>query len=91
MKRMKKPECWIIDSIHEGIARIESPQQALFEIPLHWLPDNVAEGDVIHLSQKASSDERAIIFSVQSDQSRERKDRIEDKLAAIRKREKDSL
>jgi hypothetical protein len=52
---MTKPTThrWAVDSIHEGVARIEEDGEKMLSIPSHLLPPGVTEGQLLRVTRAA--------------------------------------
>ena len=54
---------WAVDSIHEGIVRIEEDGEKMLSIPSHLLPAGVTEGQLLRVT-RAPDGERAVLTIV---------------------------
>ena len=47
---------WAVDSIHEGVARIEEDGEKMLSVPSHLLPPGVTEGQLLRVTRAPNGD-----------------------------------
>lgn len=51
---------WAVDSIHDGVARIEEDGEKMISVPSHLLPAGVTEGQLLEVT-RAPDGEHAVL------------------------------
>jgi len=58
---------WSVESLHEGIARIEEDGTRMLSLPVHLLPPDVAEGQILRVTRRAAPDARSMELAIAID------------------------
>lgn len=58
---------WSVDGIEEGVARIEEDGERMLQIPLHLLPDRVAEGQLLRVTRSSASGPESVVITIAID------------------------
>jgi len=64
---------WALDSIEEGVARIEEDGERMISIPSHLLPAGVKEGQLLRVTHAPASDGHSIVLTIAFDEAGTRK------------------
>jgi hypothetical protein len=59
---------WVIDGIEEGMARIEEDGERIITVPLHLLPADVAEGQMLRVSLAPGAESGSLVVTVSIDE-----------------------
>ncbi|MEP7002002.1 MAG: DUF3006 domain-containing protein [bacterium] len=60
---------WAVDSIDEGIARIEEDGERMITIPRHLLPDGVTAGQLLRVSRSSPSGPESLVLTIEIDRA----------------------
>ena len=60
---------WAIDGIEEGLARIEEDGDKMITIPVHLLPPDVKEGQLLRVTRVPGSDGRSLVLTIALDRA----------------------
>ena len=74
----------IVDSISDGIARLEDEDGTLCTVPASWLPKGVKEGTVVRATITRAPDGSVVAFSLDPAAEADRRSRIRSKLDRLR-------
>lgn len=58
---------WSVDGIEEGIARIEEDGERMLNVPRHFLPDGVAEGQLLRVTRSSASGPESVVITIAID------------------------
>jgi hypothetical protein len=59
---------WAVDSIENGIARVEEDGARMITVPLHLLPDAVKEGHVLRVDRGTGSGKESLTLTISIDE-----------------------
>jgi hypothetical protein len=59
---------WVIDGIEEGMARIEEDGERIITVPLHLLPADVAEGQMLRVISAPGAEPGSLVVTVSIDE-----------------------
>lgn len=58
---------WSLDSIEEGVARLEEDGERMISIPSYLLPEGVTEGQVLRVTRAPSSEKGTVVLTIAID------------------------
>lgn len=58
---------WALDSIEEGMARLEEDGERMITIPLYLLPPGVAEGQLLRVTRTPDPDRKSVVITIAID------------------------
>jgi hypothetical protein len=58
---------WALDSIEEGVARIEEDGARMISIPVYLLPEGVKEGQLLRITHVQGPDRKSIVLTIALD------------------------
>lgn len=76
----------IVDSIADGLARLEEADGRFLTLPEEWLPAGCREGDVLRCTPESGRADVAVRIARDSDATAARRTRIRSKLDVLRER-----
>jgi hypothetical protein len=64
---------WALDSIEEGVARLEEDGERMISIPSHLLPAGLKEGQLVRVTRAPAPDGHSIVLTIALDEIGTRK------------------
>ncbi len=58
------PDLWVLDSVSDAWARIESDTGVTMQLPAKWLPPDAREGSVLRVEQAGQGSRRTVTIEV---------------------------
>lgn len=58
---------WAVDSIEEGLVRVEEDGERMLTIPSHLLPGDVTEGQLLRVTRAAGADPGTVVVTISID------------------------
>jgi len=58
---------WALDSIEEGMARLEEDGERMITIPVHLLPPGVSEGQLLSVTRAPAPDRKSVVITIAID------------------------
>jgi hypothetical protein len=55
---------WAVDSLHEGVARIEEDGEKMMNIPSHLLPPGVTEGQLLRVTRAPDGEQVVLTIAI---------------------------
>ncbi len=77
-------ETWIVDRIEGEVAVVEGEDGKTFDVPLHFLPPNAREGDVLRVEREAGSGPRSWVVTQDTAAREARRERLRDLAEELR-------
>ena len=77
---------FIVDSVSDGVARLEAEDRRHLTVPQEWLPAGCREGDVLRCIVESERTDVAVRFARDSEATAARRTRIGSKLDVLRQR-----
>jgi hypothetical protein len=58
---------WVLDSVEEGMARLEEDGERMITIPAHLLPSGVTEGQLLRVTRAPDTDRASAVITIAID------------------------
>ncbi len=58
---------WSVDSIEEGVVRVEEDGARMLSVPLHLLPAGITEGQILRVTRTTAPEDSSIVLTLAID------------------------